>query len=55
MQRGRFSTVDSTVISSFSLNRNCEPRVERLFIYYILLYGVLFFCIKCVECMFELV
>jgi hypothetical protein len=29
--------------------------VERLFIYCILLYGVLFFCIKCVDvCMFAL-
>jgi hypothetical protein len=30
--------------------------VERLFIYCILLYGVMFFCIKCVDvCMFALV
>jgi hypothetical protein len=29
--------------------------MERLFDYCIPLYGVLFFCIKCVECMFELV
>jgi hypothetical protein len=42
-----------TVTFSFSLSRRCEPYVERLFIYYILLYGVLFPCIKCVECMFE--
>jgi hypothetical protein len=32
-----------------------RARVERLFIYCILLYGVLFFCIKCVDvCMFAL-
>jgi hypothetical protein len=41
--------------SFFSLNHNCEPHVERLFIYCIPLYGLLFFCIKCVECMCELV
>jgi hypothetical protein len=45
--------VASTVTFSFSLSRKCEPCVERLFIYFILLYGVLFPCIKCVECMFE--
>jgi hypothetical protein len=29
------------------------PYAKHLFIYYILLLGVLFFCIKFVECMFE--
>jgi hypothetical protein len=43
----------STVTFSFSLSRRCEPCIERLFIYCILLFGVLFFCIKSVECMFE--
>jgi hypothetical protein len=45
--------VASTVTFSFSLSRKGEPCVVRLFIYCILLYGVLFPCIKCVECMFE--
>jgi hypothetical protein len=47
------SAVASTVTFPSSLSRRCEPCVERLFIYYILLFGVLFFCIKFVECMFE--
>jgi hypothetical protein len=51
--RDRSSAVASTVTFPFSLSRRCEPYVERLFIYYILLFGVLFFCIKFVECMFE--
>jgi hypothetical protein len=47
------SAVASTVTFPSSLSRRYEPCVERLFIYYILLFGVLFFCIKFVECMFE--
>ena len=53
MWRDRSSAVASTVTFPSSLSRRCEPYVERLFIYYILLFGVLFFCIKFVECMFE--
>jgi hypothetical protein len=45
--------VTSTVTFPFSFSRRCEPCVERLFIYYILLFCVLFFCIKFVECMLE--
>jgi hypothetical protein len=51
--RERSSVVASTVTFPFSLSRRCEPCVERLFIYYILLFGVLFFCIKFVERMLE--
>jgi hypothetical protein len=46
-------TIALTVTFSFSFSCRCEPCVERLFIYCILLYGVLFLCIKCVECMLE--
>jgi hypothetical protein len=47
------SAIASTVTFPSSLSHRCDPCVERLFIYYIILFGVLFFCIKFVECMFE--